>query len=462
VQGVRGGCAAALAAICVALAVPSVAGGDWSTYGYSGSRSALNPSEHTLSPENVGGLHELWSTDLGATINAQPVLASGVRLESGRHADLVYAGTEKGNFAAVDAGTGEVVWSRDLGAPRSPSCREGYGVTDTAVLDRQRGSVYVVGGDGVARELDLATGETKRRWTILTDTNHEHVWSGLSLVGGILYVPVAGTCDTTPYHGRVVAVSTSTGNVVATWWVTGRHSPGGGGIWGWGGVAIDRRKNAIYAATGNSTDSSEHAPYGERVVRLDLMLHVRASHHPTLPLGDDDFGATPLLYQVKGCPRQLAVGAKMGQFYVYDRDRIGRGPVQKIKLGGDASGDNSLLGNAAAWPAKRLIYVVNPANSGGYEPGMLAFRVNSRCRLVLAWQRAESRRLASSPTVANGVVYYATGWSDKVVAFDASTGERLWSSGSALGGHDFNSPSVIDGVVYTGDWGGRLHAFGLP
>ena len=216
------------------------------------------------------------------------------------------------------------------------------------------------------------------------------------------------------------AVSTSTGKEVATWYVTGRHGPGGGGIWGWGGIAIDRPANAIFAATGNSTDSSEHAPYGERVVRLTTKLHVQASQHPKLPLGDDDFGATPLLYQVKGCPRQLAVGAKLGTFYVYDRDRIGHGPVQTIKLGGGADGDNSLLGNAAVWPAKRLIYVVTPSDAGRYKAGMLAFHVTSRCRLALAWHGGGSTRLASSPTVANGVVYYSAGFSDRLIAFDAS------------------------------------------
>ena len=454
--------AVVLTAAWAASAVPSVAaGGDWPTYGYAAARSAFNPSEHALGPGNVGSLQQLWSTDLGGTINTQPVLASKVRLPSGRDADLVYAGTEKGRFAAVDAGTGEVVWSRHLGVAMSPSCQEGYGVTDTPVLDRPSESVYVVGGDGVAYELDLATGATRRRWTIVSDTEHEHVWSALSLMGGLLYVPVASTCDITPYRGRVVAISTSTGKEVATWYVTGRHGPGGGGIWGWGGIAIDRPANAIFAATGNSTDSSEHAPYGERVVRLTTKLHVQASQHPKLPLGDDDFGATPLLYQVKGCPRQLAVGAKLGTFYVYDRDRIGHGPVQTIKLGGGADGDNSLLGNAAVWPAKRLIYVVTPSDAGRYGAGMLAFHVTSRCRLALAWHAGGSRRLASSPTVANGVVYYSAGFSDRLIAFDATNGKRLWTSGSALQGHDFNAPSVAGGVVYTGDWGGRLHAFGL-
>jgi outer membrane protein assembly factor BamB len=456
--------AGVLAALLAGLTPPpaqAAAGVDWPTYGFSPTRSGFNPSEHTLGRGNVGSLEELWSTSLGGTTNTQPILAAGLRLPDGRTADVVYAGTEKGRFAAVDAAGGEILWKRELGVARPPDCGNGYGVTDTPVLDRARGSVYIVGGDGVAYELDLATGATKRRWTIVSDTNHEHVWSGLTLALGLLYIPVAGACEIPPFHGRVVAIDVSSGKRVATWYVTGKGGVSGGGIWSWAGVSVDPAAKAVFTATGNSTDHSEHVPYAERVVRLTRTLKVRASHYPGLPHGDADFGATPLLYRVEGCPRQLAVGNKFGQFYVYERRRIGHGPVQRIQLGGSGNGTSALLGNASVWQAERMVYVTNPSERGSYKPGMLAFRVTDKCRLAFAWRGKGSEGIASSPTVANGVVYYGTGFSDKVIAFDARTGKRLWTSGSKLRGHIVNAPSVVGGVVYAGDWSGRLHAFGL-
>jgi hypothetical protein len=63
----------------------------------------------------------------------------------------------------------------------------------------------------------------------------------------------------------------------------------------------------------------------------------------------------------------------------------------------------------------------------------------------------------SSPTVANGVVYYGT-FNDNVWAFDASTGEKLWSykTGRAVNA----KPTVVNGKVYVGS--DNMYAFGLP
>lgn len=448
--------AAALLAAAPALAAPA---GDWPTYGYSASRSGLNPHETTIGKGNVEALQERWSVDLGGQIDAQPVVASGVVVSPTRTADLVYVGSEMGRFVAVDAATGDVAWSRELGSARVTECNWDFGITGTAVLDRKRGSVYAVSGTGIAYELDLATGATRRTWTITSDPQHEHVWSGLNLVKGVLYVPTASNCDFPPFRGRVVAIDTATGKRRATWYVTGRNGPHGGGIWGWGGVSA--AGGSIWAATGNSLTKSEHAPHAERIVRLTPDLKVKASDYPGLPGGDADFGSTPLPYRAQGCPGQLAAGNKYGDFFVYDRRHVGKGPVQRIRLGGAGNGDEALLGVAAFWPKQRLLYVANPHRSGRYKAGLLAFRVTEKCRLSLEWQARRPGKLTSSPTIANGVVYYGEGKNDKLVAFNARTGKRLWTSGDAFGDAVWNAPSVVGGAVYAGSWDGRLRAFSL-
>ena len=53
---------------------------------------------------------------------------------------------------------------------------------------------------------------------------------------------------------------------------------------------------------------------------------------------------------------------------------------------------------------------------------------------------------ASSPAVANGVVYIN---GDELFAFDAKTGAQLWSS-SILGSVNTSSPAVVGGVAYAG------------
>jgi hypothetical protein len=61
--------------------------------------------------------------------------------------------------------------------------------------------------------------------------------------------------------------------------------------------------------------------------------------------------------------------------------------------------------------------------------------------------------------VANGVVYVGPD-DGKLYAFNASTGQVIWSAaaGTALA----SSPAVADGVVYVGSYNHNLYAFGLP
>src|ERR1035438_7480561 len=77
----------------------------------------------------------------------------------------------------------------------------------------------------------------------------------------------------------------------------------------------------------------------------------------------------------------------------------------------------------------------------------------------LVWSAATSNYLWSSPAVANGVVYVGSD-DDKLHAFDAATGEPLWSA--ATGSSVASSPAVANGVVYVGSVDGSLHAFSLP
>jgi outer membrane protein assembly factor BamB len=199
------------------------------------------------------------------------------------------------------------------------------------------------------------------------------------------------------------------------------------------------------------------------VVRLTPGLRVTASNHPPLPpTGDADFGATPLPFDARGCPPELAVGNKFGNYYVYNRDHIGRGPVQRISLGGSGFASTALLGIGAYLPSQRLLYVANPKRQGRYGPGMLAFRVAHNCRLILRWQAAEPAGRTTDPTIAGGVVFYGNGHDGRAIAVDARTGKRLWgSSRRVVRGPVLNAPSVVNGVCYVSSWDGRLHAFKL-
>jgi outer membrane protein assembly factor BamB len=81
-------------------------------------------------------LMTLWTTVIGGNVSASPVVVDGT----------VYVGSWDGEFVALDATTGDRVWSAGFGgAPGSAS-----------VVD---GVVYVGGMDGMVHALDAATGD---------------------------------------------------------------------------------------------------------------------------------------------------------------------------------------------------------------------------------------------------------------------------------------------------------------
>src|SRR5436305_10669942 len=64
---------------------------DWPTYGFNLQRTGENRFESILTPSTVGGLHLLWSFDLGAVTIMQTVLAACVFVY-GLQTDIVYFG----------------------------------------------------------------------------------------------------------------------------------------------------------------------------------------------------------------------------------------------------------------------------------------------------------------------------------------------------------------------------------
>jgi outer membrane protein assembly factor BamB len=336
-------------------------------------------------------------------------------------------------------------------------------VTATPVVDPASRVVYAAGGDDRLYALDLATGAPRAGWPVGIGARRstDHVWSALTLAGRLLYTETASYCDTTFYRGKVIALDTRAVRPVATWYpVTTRHH--GGGVWGWGGVAVDAA-GGVYAATANAQVPLP-GTYGlaEHVVRLTARLRVLAANNPGLPRRNDaDFGATPVLYQAPGCPPQLAVSHKSGALLVYDRGAIAHGPLQQLQI---ASGQAlSLFGTYAYARAENLLLVANPSDSpGAYKHGLLAFGIDAGCRLALRWQTSLGPAHAppSPPVVAGGVVYVATGEVHGVAAFDAASGRELWSTGGLIQSPVFAAPTVVNGRLYAVSWDHHLYAFG--
>jgi outer membrane protein assembly factor BamB len=438
---------------------------DWPTWGFGVERNSYNPQEATIGVDNVAELRQVWSTDIGAISNTAPVVAVNVEVR-GEPIDLVYVGTEHGAFLAINAANGKVVWKRQfetqtLECSESPDNR--FGVTAAAVIERSAHRVYAAAADGKIHALDMATGKEVDGWpvTITDNPSVDFVWSAPTLWDGRLYVGTASHCELGPREGRITALDTRTAQTLHVFWISEEGPPIGGSVWGWGGVSVDASTNDVFAATGNVKNFPENILFGDQVIRLDRNLRPLAAHSPPAVGIDDDFGSTPVLFQRAGCPPQLATMRKHGALYLYARDAIEAGPTQTIDVSGEPF---RFMGVPAFWPDENLLFVANPTAppDDSYTHGMIAFRLTPQCRLETAWQKTSGRddSVVSAPTVANGVVYYGDGMGNQVHAFNARTGERLWSSApDDVTGPVFAAPIVVNGMVLAAAWDGRLHAW---
>jgi hypothetical protein len=164
------------------------------------------------------------------------------------------------------------------------------------------------------------------------------VWGAIALGNGHVYFGLASYCDRRPYSGRVLSVSTASGAVDHSWTAvtTPGGEPGGGGIWGWGGVAM-AADGHVWAASANANIAGgvdEATDHAESIVELNSALGlVRSSHASGMPhRGDFGFGSTPIVFKAGACGSLVAAEGKDGALYLWERARLAAGPVQRLVL----------------------------------------------------------------------------------------------------------------------------------
>ena len=427
---------------------------------------------------------------ISGNVYAQPLYISGG--PGGK--SMVIAVTESNNVYALDAASGRVIWSRNVGVavPRAHlPCGDidPLGISGTPVVDLPSRTLcfdaMTTPDGGTTKKhliyaLNVDSGTTNSGWPIDVNSNavfgSTHLISdaqgsrgGLAILSGTLYVPyggVAGDCGT--YFGWLVGVPLNNPANVTAWATSAK----GGGAWSVGGVASDGTNPFI--ATGNTFATTVWAG-GEAIIRFQpgpvfsgLSSDFWApTNWMTLDSGDADLGGSgPLIVDVPGAnPSALVVAlGKDGNAYLLDWANLGGigAPLAMAHVSGSA-----IIQAAATYQTTQGTYVV--LNSGA---NLTAFRITATAPPAITniWSVSQNGRgspFVTSTDGTNNVVVWGIGseGDQRLHGFDGDTGAVVFSGGGAnelmAGTHRFNTGIALQGRIYLAN-DNKVYAFSVP
>jgi quinohemoprotein ethanol dehydrogenase len=315
---------------------------NWLMYGRTYDEQRFSPLRQ-INESNVHRLGLVWSRELGTTrgLEATPLVVDGVIYTTGSWS-VVYA---------IDARTGDVLWSYDPGVPRARARVFCCDVVNRGVAV-YRGRVYVGTLDGRLVALHAASGA--RAWeTVTVDqskpysiTGAPRIAKGMVLIGnggaemGVRGYVSAYDADRGTLVWRTYTVpgdpsagfeSEAMRLAAATW--KGQWWEGGGGGTAWDAIVYDPQLDLVYVGTGNGSPwyRDLRSPGGGDNLYLSSIIALRAAngeqvwHFQTTPGDHWDYTATqPLMLAdlaIAGRRRKAIMQApKNGFFYVLDRE----------------------------------------------------------------------------------------------------------------------------------------------
>jgi polyvinyl alcohol dehydrogenase (cytochrome) len=455
-------------------------------------------AEHEISPANAGRLAPRWTLTAAGAVSATPTVDNGT----------VYVPDYGGKLWAVSAGSGKVLWSRDISAYT--------GVAGD--LSRTSPAVYgddLILGDGwilssgAAGTSGARVFAVNRRtgglvWSMQVDTDPNAQITGSPVIyNGVAYLGISSkgegnTQDS--FRGAVIALDAATGKLL--WKAYTVPSNNGGGdsnkpgyysgnaVWDATPV-VDPRRGLLYVGTGNNYSvpagvcttpqqtgcaSPVADDYVDSILALKLSDGTVAWADHTLnsdlwtlpqPVGPDfDFGAGPNLFTttspVTGRQEQLlGIGQKSGVYWALD-PATGKviwqttiGPADVVTNAGIEYGtatDGRRIYAAEADTAG-LSYTLG--GSGPYAGKTVtggSWAAMDPATGKILWQTPDPQGAvdAGFVSVANGVVYAGSMVTagNNMYALDAATGKILWSFAS--GGTVTGGAAIVDGSAYWG------------
>jgi polyvinyl alcohol dehydrogenase (cytochrome) len=434
----------------------------WTGWGGEDNHRAQTAQMAGLTAPDVPKLKLKWAFGIPGVLRAyaQPTVAGG----------RLFIGTGSHKVFSLDASTGCVHWAFDA---------EG-GVRTAISLGRigSRWAAYFGDQSGWAYAVDARSGQLI--WKTRVENYPAALVTGApALYERHLYVPVSSGEEITgagpdyeccKFRGSLSSLDAATGKVIwKTYTIPDEPKPvrkNGKGVqqWGpsgagvWSAPTIDVKRHAIYVTTGDSYSDpaartsdafvafemeTGHILWSRQMTENDAFNGAcgggRAGGNCPEAKGPDwDFGSSPMLVNLPNGKRALVAGQKSGMVHAVDPDQQGE-VLWSTRLG---------HGSAA----------------GGIEWGTASDGEN----VYVALSDVRNRRPAEggNVTIFGGHGEYDPTAGGGMFALKASTGEKVWTTppppcGDRKGCSPAQSGAVtvIPGVVFSGDLGGRLRAY---
>jgi quinohemoprotein ethanol dehydrogenase len=321
-------------------------GKEWLSNGLDYSAGRFSPLDQ-ITTANVGKLGLAWSYPLDSIrgVEATPIVVDGT----------MYVTAPWGIVSAVNAKTGEKLWTYDPQTPRLEGYRACCDIVNRGVAV-YKGKVYVSSPDAHLIALDATSG--KVLWTVDASPDRARIYTltaapfvikGKVLVGGgggeygVRGVVSAFDAEggklawrwytipgdpSKPPENEAMAKAAQTWDPAFKYWENG----GGGPVWNT--FSADPELNLVYFGTGNAGPwaASTRNPSGKdkdnlytaSIIALDIDTGKYAWHYQTTPADTWDYDATqdPVLTDltIDGQKRPVLLHAdKNGFFFVLDR-----------------------------------------------------------------------------------------------------------------------------------------------
>ncbi|MDQ1444556.1 MAG: hypothetical protein QOI20_1020 [Acidimicrobiaceae bacterium] len=423
-------------------------GGDWPSFGHDLANTRSQPDEHVIGVQQAPTLKPAWTFQSAAAggsggITGTPVVADG----------CVFTGTDGGWVHALNADTGEVVWSRQI-------TLGGVNASLTVVGGKVYGLTSRTGAPG-AFALDEATGAVS--WTRVLDTQPgADAYASPVVFGGVVLAGWSGgaaelgsnEAERYAFQGGYVLLDAATGAVVRKQYTV--HPPNlpaddlaGGAIWST--AAVDTDTGYAYVGTGNPFNPANQDTKTDAILKIDLdktrtatfgrivghyqgnvdeyftefssapCVDIPGNPAPWYPQGggscfdsDMDFGASPNIFTVDG-KKLVGDGQKSGVYHAVDATTMA--PAWKSVVGAPTA-IGGIVGTAA-WDGASL---VGPVTTGGY-----LWSIDGRGGPRWASPTADGAHWGHQVSVANGVAY-TTDSAGFLNGYDAKTGALLLHS----------------------------------